>query len=244
MAGRKTDYSFEEIDLALTAFALEGGRMRAVERLLLDAGLDIPWDTVRKWAYSSHHERYERIATEVEKQVRARLADNYHRLSVMSAELSEDVLRRINDEFDRRDNELERVTQRLAEVEARIDVLRRDDTDEADDERKRLEAEQKQLWTIEAACRANLKELAKVLHESAVMGGVSTEKHAMLTGRPTQIVEHDFPEIRAALERKGVRLQVGQGPPSSSAVQGPASAPVPVERRLPPADEGDGAGTA
>lgn len=235
----KRDYSFEEIDLALTAWALEGGRMQATERLLLEAGLDIPWQTVRSWVHRVHHERYERIATEVETQIRQRLADNYHRLSVMSAELSEDVLRRIKAEFDRRDAELERVTQRLAEVEARIDVLSRDDTDEADDERKRLEAERKQLWTIEAACRANLKELAKVLHESAVMGGVSTEKHAMLTGRPTQIVEHDFPEIRAALERKGVRLQVGQGQPSPGPGQGATATEVPVERRLPPAGDGD-----
>lgn len=241
---RKRDYTGEDIDLALTAFALEGGRMRPTEALLLEAGLDIPYSTVRTWAYRTHHERYERINTEVEKQIRGRLADNYHRLAVASTELSEDVLRRINDEFDRRDRELDEVGGRLADVEARLGVLRDEQTEEAEDERKRLLKERKELWIARDSLRANLKELAKVLHESAVMGGVSTEKLAMLTGRPTKIVQHDFSEIRAALERKGVRLLVGQGQPSSSVEHTGATAtdPVPVERRLPPGDDaGDGA---
>ena len=62
----KQDYSFEEIDLGLTAYCMEAGRKRPVENLLGAAGLDIPFSTLRGWAYDTHHERYERIATEVE----------------------------------------------------------------------------------------------------------------------------------------------------------------------------------
>ncbi len=244
---KKRDYSAEEIDLALTAFALEGGRLRPTERLLLAAGLDIPHATVRGWAYRTHHERYERINLEVEKQVRARLADNYHRLSVMSAELSEDILFRINTELERRDDALTAARQRVAEVESRIDVLSRDQTDEAEDEIKRLVNERKALWAQETSLQANLKELAKLLHESAVMGGVSTDKLAALTGRPTKIVQHDFSEIRAALEAKGVRLQVGQGEPSrtpATTTVGPERPEVPIDRRLPPGDSSRDAGTS
>lgn len=236
----KRDYSFEEIDLALTAFAFEGGREKSTERLLMEAGLgDIPFDTIRGWAYRTHDERYLRIASEVEKQVRARLADNFHRLAVQSAELSEDVLRRIRAELDRRDEDLLRVTQRIAEVEARINVLQHDQTEEAEDETKRLVDERKTLWKTLESLQVNLKEHAKLLHESAVMGGVATEKHAMLTGRPTSIVEHDFSEVRQALESKGVRLVIGHG--QSSPPPAPAT-PLPVSRRLPPAEESRDAG--
>lgn len=238
---RKRDYSFEEIDLALTAFAFEGGRERATERLLLEAGLGhIPQATVRTWAYQTHPERYARIAGEIEKQVRARLADTALRLAATSAELSEDILRRIREELTRRDDERTALSQRLADVEARLTVLRHDDTEEAEEEKKRLENDRKSLCSQLDALKVNLKELAKLLHEAAVQGGVATDKHAILTGRPTQIVEHDFSEIRAALERKGVRLQVGQGQPSSSPEPKPAAAtPVPVERRLPPGESRD-----
>lgn len=232
----KRDYSFEEIDLALTAYALEGGREQATERLLLEAGLgDIPFSTIRNWAYRTHKDRYDRIASEVEKQIRTRLADTFHRLATMSAELSEDLLNRINDELQRRDTERATLTHRLADVESRIDVLQSDHTEEAEDEMKRLVSERKTIWQALESIQVNLKVHAKLLHESAVMGGVSVEKHAMLTGRPTQIVEHDFSEVRAALESKGVRLVVGQGQKASSP---PAPAtPVPTNRRLPPPAE-------
>lgn len=235
----KRDYSFEEIDLALTAFAFEGGREKPTERLLLEAGLGhIPFPTLRSWAYQTHPERYARIAGEIEKQVRARLADTALRLAATSAELSEDILARIKAELDRRDEEKIIISQRLADVEARLTVLRHDDTEEAEEEKKRLDDDRKSLCSQLDALKVNLKELAKLLHEAAVQGGVATDKHAILTGRPTQIVEHDFSEIRAALERKGVRLQVGQGQPSSSP-EPAAATPVPVERRLPPGESRD-----
>lgn len=205
----KQDYSFEEVDAALAAFCLEAGRKKQVENLLDAAGLSIPFSTVRNWAYDGHHERYERIATEVEKQVREQLRDQYHRLARTSAELSEDVLDRINDELTSRDAE-------LLEVEVAIEQLPEIGADDKESLTLR-----KELWERRDRLRLDLKDLAKLLHESGVMGGIATEKLQLLTGQPTQLVEHSFPEIRAALERKGVRLQVGQG-------QSPA--PLPPKR--------------
>lgn len=69
----------------------------------------------------------------------------------------------------------------------------------------------KAAWQRRAAAEVSFKELAKLLHESAVMGGVSTEKLQLLTGQATDRVEHNFPDLQRALEGKGIRLVVGQG---------------------------------
>lgn len=195
----KQDYSFEDIDLGLTTFCLEAGRRKPVEALLAAAGLDIPYTTVRGWAYSTHHERYERIATEVEKRVREQLRDQYHRLARTSADLSEDILARINDELTARDSE-------LLEVEVAIERL----GEIGDDDKETLRM-RKELWERRDRLRVDFRDLSKLLHESGVMGGIATEKLQLLTGQATERVEHSFPELRAALERKGVTLNVGQG---------------------------------
>lgn len=197
----RRDYTAEEIDLGLTAFCLEAGRKRPVEALVAAADLEIPYSTLRTWAYETHHERYERIATEVEKRVREQLRDQYHRLARTSAELSEDVLGRINDELTARDSE-------LLEVEVAIEHL----GEIADDDKDTLRM-RKELWERRDRLRVDFKDLAKLLHESGVMGGIATEKLQLLTGQATERVEHSFPEIKKALEAKGVRLQLGQGPP-------------------------------
>lgn len=195
----KQDYSFEEIDLGLSAFCLEAGRKRPVENLLAAAGLEIPFSTLRTWAYDTHHERYERIAGEVEKQLRERLRDQWHSLLRMSGELSEDILNRINEELTARDSE-------LLETEVAIERLGEIGDDDKDTLRMR-----KELWERRDRLRIDFKDLTKLLHESGVMGGIATEKLQLLTGQPTQLVEHSFPELQRALEAKGIRLLVGQG---------------------------------
>ncbi len=195
----KQDYSFEEIDLGLSAFCLEAGRKKPIENLLGAAGLDIPFSTLRGWAYDTHHERYERIATEVEKQLRERLRDQWHSLLRMSHELSEDVLHRINDELTARDSE-------LLEVEVAIERL----GEIGDDDKETLRM-RKDLWERRDRLRVDFRDLTKLLHESGVMGGIATEKLQLLTGQPTQLVEHSFPELQRALDAKGIRLVVGQG---------------------------------
>jgi hypothetical protein len=246
----KRDYSSQEIDLALAAFALEGGRQRPVEKLLRAAQLKVPYATLRGWAYDVHAERYQQISLEVEKQVRVRLADDFHRLARLSTELSEDILRRIeatlerkDAEFQEADGKLRDAERRLEEIDTLIDLDQRElasaieipDVDSLIEEilanpgdlelpadkvarlngaykrRTKIVAEIEGAWKRRAAAEVTFKELAKLLHESAVMGGVSTEKLALLTGQATERVEHNFPELQRALEAKGIRLVVGQG---------------------------------
>lgn len=83
--------------------------------------------------------------------------------------------------------------------------------------RESIVAEIKGWWSRRCDCEVSFKELAKMLHESAVMGGVSTEKLALLTGQATDRVEHNFPELQRALEAKGIRLAIGQGAPRAIA---------------------------
>src|SRR4051794_13458351 len=99
----KRDYTSKEIDLALAAFALEGGRQKPTEKLLRAAEIKVPFGTLRNWAYNTPADRSQQISLEVEQQVRSRMADDYHRLARTSTELSEDILRRIREMLDRKD---------------------------------------------------------------------------------------------------------------------------------------------
>lgn len=246
----KRDYSAEEIDLALAVFAIEGGRQRPVERHLRAAKLKVPIGTLRKWAYDTHHERYEQIAVEVEKQVQVQMADTYQRLARTSAELSEDVLARIKSSLERKDAELAEVNQRIEDCEDQLrelnvaidagqrrlaESLELPDADALIEEilgdpgeieldkvlvaqqnslykrRDSIVNETQGLWKRRVALEVDFKDLAKILHESGVMGGIATEKLQLLTGGATERVEHNFPELQRALEAKGIRLVVGQG---------------------------------
>lgn len=245
----KRDYSSEEIDLALAAFAIEGGRQKPTEKLLRAAKVKVPFSTLRNWAYDVHKERYQQISIEVEKQIRSKMADQYHRLAQQSAELSEDVLNRIRDLLVKRDKELAAVEERLEDCEDELKVLSAsidrtqarlaaeleipnvdalieevlgENPDRADTElvaeltqlyrrRSGLVNESQRLWERRERLEVSFKDLTKVLHESGVMGGIATEKLQLLTGHATERVEHSFPELKAALEGKGIRLVVGQG---------------------------------
>lgn len=253
---RKRDYSSAEIDLALAAFALEGGREKPTKKLLSAAELKISVGTIRTWAYNTYPERYQQIALEVEKQVSSRLVDDYHRLARTSTELSEDILRRIRETLERKDDEFKEANQKLADAERRlaeintlIDLDQRElaatidlpDVDSLIEEilgnpgdleldpmtvaklngaykrRQSILGEITSAWSRREAAEVSFKELAKLLHESAVMGGVSTEKLQLLTGQATDRVEHSFPELQRALEAKGIRLAIGQGAPRAIA---------------------------
>lgn len=246
----KRDYSSQEIDLALAAFALEGGRQKPTEKLLRSAEIKVPFATLRNWAYSVHAERYQQIALEVEKQVRARLADDYHRLARRSSELAEDVLDRIRSLFTRKDRELKEVDQKLEDAEDRMrelnaeidadqrqlaETLELPDADALIEEilgdpgdvkldkvmvarmnsnykrREGIVSEMQGLWRRREGLEVGFKDLAKVLHEAGVMGGIATDKLGDLTGNANVRVEHSFPELQRALEAKGIRLVVGQG---------------------------------
>lgn len=128
----RRDYTSDEIRIALTAFASENGRKRPTEKLLREAKIKVPYDTIRGWAYRTHSETYQQIELEVEKDKRTRLADDWGRLSRMSTELAEDVLGRAAALFEQKDRELAEVEERrqdaegrLAELDARIDSEQR-----------------------------------------------------------------------------------------------------------------------
>lgn len=254
---RAADLTSQEIDVALAAFALEGGREKATQKLLREAGIKgVTFANLRRWAYDTYAERYQQIELEVEKQVRIRLADDYHRLARSSNELSEEILRRIRQTLDRKDAEFKAADEAFKDAERRLkdinDLIDLDqralateiglpDVDSLIEEilanpgerelpseavarlngsykrRESIGAEVKEWWRRRCDCEITFKELAKLLHESAVMGGVSTEKLAMLTGNATERVEHSFPELQRALEAKGIRLSVGQGAPRALA---------------------------
>lgn len=245
------DLSSAEIDIALAAFAIEGGREKPTQKLLRAAKVKVSMSTLRNWAYNVHKERYQQISAEVEKQVRMKLADTYQRLAETSAELSEEALARIKALLTKRDTELAAVETRLKDcedelgeltaaigitqarlaesleipnVDALIEEVLGERGDEADAvlvgeltqlhrRREGLVNESAKLWGRRERLEVSFRDLTKVLHESGVMGGIATEKHAMLTGQATERVEHSFPELQRALEAKGIRLAVGQGAP-------------------------------
>lgn len=122
MAGKR-DYSAQEIDIALAAFAIEGGRMKPTQKLLRAAEIKVPFATLRGWAYDVHKDRYQQISLEVEKQIRVKMADTYQRLAETSAELSEDVLARIKNLLTKRDKELAEVETRLEDCEDELKEL-------------------------------------------------------------------------------------------------------------------------
>jgi hypothetical protein len=246
----KRDYSSQEIDLALAAFALEGGRQKPTEKLLRSADVKVPFGTLRGWAYDVHADRYAQISHEVGEAVRTRMADDYHRLAQTSTDLSEDILRRIRETLDRKDREFKEADEklvdaerRLAEINTLIDLDQREiasaielpDVDSLIEEilsnpgdlelpadkvaklngaykrRESIVEEIKAAFARRAAAEISFKELAKLLHESVVAGGISTDKLLELTGQATVRVEHSFPELQRALEAKGIRLLPGQG---------------------------------
>lgn len=263
----KRDYSSQEIDLALAAFALEGGRQKPTEKLLRSASIKVPISTVRTWAYDTHADRYAQISHEVGEAVRSRMADDYHRLARTSTELSEDILRRIRETLDRKDEEFKEADEKLADAERRlaeintlIDLDQREiatsielpDVDSLIEEilsnpgdlelpadkvaklngaykrRESIVAEIEGAWKRRAAAEISLKELAKLLHESAIAGGVSTDKLLELTGQATVRVEHSFPELQRALAAKGIRLLPGQGQAKPLPAGSPAVLPAKV----------------
>jgi hypothetical protein len=260
----KRDYTSQEIDIALAAFALEGGREKPTKKLLSSADVKVPFSTLRGWAYDVHKDRYQQISLEVEKQVRVQLADDFHRLARTSTELSEEILRRIRDTLRRKDEEFKVADEKLVAAEAALEEINTlidldqrelaatieiDNVDELIEEilanpgdleldknmvaklngaykrRGDIVARIEAAWKRRAAAEVTFKELAKLLHESAVMGGISTEKLQLLTGQATDRVEHNFPDVQRALAAKGIRLVVGQGQSRPPTIEGKA---VPV----------------
>lgn len=93
-------YSELERDQALAIFALESGREKVVTKVLAEGGLDIPFTTIRGWAYNSHKERYTRIKSEVEEYARAQLADRARGFAHLGGEVVEEALLQLRDKLE------------------------------------------------------------------------------------------------------------------------------------------------
>lgn len=52
------------------------------------------------------------------------------------------------------------------------------------------------------------KDLARIAKDAAVVVAVHTDKYQMLSGKPTVIVQNDYPDLKKALERHGVHLTI------------------------------------
>lgn len=262
-------YSSEEIDLALAAFALEGGHQKRTMKLLKASGAKVTYKVVHDWANRTYVDRYVQISVEVREQVGTKLADTFHRLADTSTELAEDALARLRALLDRKDGELAECEKQLNATEAalqsitgEIAVEQREiairleipDADALIEEilsdkkppeeldkvliaslnakykrRASIVADVERLWRRRESLEVTFKELTGILHEAAVVSGISTEKLALLNGQPTERVEHSFPELKRALEAKGVRLAVGK-------VGGAAKLPVVDVPSLPAGD--------
>lgn len=127
----------------------------------------------------------------------------------------------------------------IPNVDALLDEVLGERPEEADAEmvaeltqlyrrREQLVSESTKLWDRRERLEVSFKELTTVLTTSGVMGGISTDKLQLLTGNPTERVQHSFPELQRALEAKGIRLAVGQGAPRA------LPAPIPIKSK--PAD--------
>jgi DNA anti-recombination protein RmuC len=118
------DLSAAEIDIALTCFAIEGGREKPTKKLLRAAKISVSMQTLRNWAYNVHKERYWTIKVEAEKLVGTQMADTYQRLAETSAELSEEVLARLTGKLARHDREIVETEERLEDCEDELKEVR------------------------------------------------------------------------------------------------------------------------
>lgn len=87
-----TVFPQEEVNEALAAFALEAGKESLVVPLLEEAGIKVPFPTIRSWAYGSRKETYQRIKSEVDKSLRTEMGDRYVSLAKTSTTLVAKVL--------------------------------------------------------------------------------------------------------------------------------------------------------
>lgn len=92
----RKDFTDQEIDMGLTAYAICSGKMkRAAELVKQQAGLDIPYETIRSWAQRTHPDRYERIRAEVAPKLQQQMADTHQALAHTAAELEAQAVEKL-----------------------------------------------------------------------------------------------------------------------------------------------------
>lgn len=89
----KKDYSDQEIDAGLMAFAICSGRpKRAAAVVLSETGWRIPEETIRSWAYRTYPDRYARIRLEVAPKLQTQMADTHQALAETAARMEAETV--------------------------------------------------------------------------------------------------------------------------------------------------------
>ena len=89
---RRTDYTLQDVERALTELAVTGGRPNIAVKRLRDAGFHIPVQTLCYWRDESHTQRYEEIRAEVAPRIREVVADECESLAVAYAQAERETL--------------------------------------------------------------------------------------------------------------------------------------------------------
>lgn len=88
MTDIRQQYTREEVLKGLTVLALVAGSKKRAEEMLVQQGLQrINIATLRDWAYVTYRDDYERIKSEIDQHVRAKLADNHLALAFDAGEI-------------------------------------------------------------------------------------------------------------------------------------------------------------
>jgi len=93
--GHRKDYTDQEIDAGLTAFAICSGHRKKAAELVKTQGFEIPAETIREWANRTHPDRYDRIRTKIAPKLQQQMADTHQALAGTAAELEARVVEKL-----------------------------------------------------------------------------------------------------------------------------------------------------
>jgi|GEM_PF-4573562 len=92
----RKDYTDQEVDAGLTAYAICSGRHeRAAALLKKETGFEVPAETIRGWARRTHPDRYERIREEVAPKLQRQMADTHQALADMAATMEAEAVEKL-----------------------------------------------------------------------------------------------------------------------------------------------------
>jgi hypothetical protein len=92
----RKDYSDQEIDAGLTAYAICSGKPKRAAALLKEqTDFDVPYETIRSWAQRTHADRYERIRTQVAPKLQVQMADTHQALAQGAARIEAEAAEKL-----------------------------------------------------------------------------------------------------------------------------------------------------
>lgn len=117
----RKDYTPQERNVALTAYALANGNSRkASDFTKEELGVRIPKTTIDRWARHMYPDDYQRIQAEVMPRIHAQMADAHHSLAHRAMEIEARTLERLSQEIHNLDPQKLSTTMRDAAVAGAI----------------------------------------------------------------------------------------------------------------------------